>query len=114
MCIRDRYQTVRVNGSNLGNLHALFGDGPKVGSTVTAPAKDVTTVGNDGLACVALPAGSLTGAVALIQRGTCVFANKVAFAEAAGAIGAIIYQSDGVEDFTNRMYVQNAGIPTAM
>ncbi len=39
------YQTVRVNGSSLGNLRGLFGDGPKISSPLTAPIKDVTTTG---------------------------------------------------------------------
>jgi uncharacterized protein (TIGR03437 family) len=81
---------------------------------VTAPVKDVTTLGNDGLVCAALPAGSLTGAWALVQRGTCFFSDKVNFAQAAGAIGAIVYQSAGIDDVTTRMYVQNTGIPAML
>ncbi len=68
------YQAVHVNGpgapSNLQNIRALFGNGPQV-STSPAPLRDVTQLQNDGLACSALPAGSLTGAIALVQRGTC-------------------------------------------
>ncbi len=48
------------------------------------------------------PAGSLTGKVALIRRGTCGFAEKAANAQAAGAAGVVLYnnarrlhQSDG-------------------
>ena len=109
------YQTVRVNGSNgLGNLRGLTGDGPKIGSPLTAKVLDVTTSGDNGQACAAMPAGSLTGAWALIQRGTCYYSDKVNFAQAAGAIGAIIYQSAGVDDFTARMYVQNTGIPAVL
>jgi minor extracellular serine protease Vpr len=109
------YQTVRVfNPSGLGNLRGLTGDGPKISSPVTAPVKDVTTLGNDGLACAALPTGSLTGAWALIQRGTCYYSDKVNFAQAAGATGVIIYQSEGIDDFTARMYVQNTGIPAVL
>ena len=71
-------------------------------------------MGNNGLACAALPAGSLTGAWALIQRGTCYYSDKINFAQAAGAIGVIIYQSDGIDDVTARMYVQNTGIPAVL
>jgi uncharacterized protein (TIGR03437 family) len=74
----------------------------------------VTATGDNGLACASLPAGSLTGAWALIQRGTCNISDKVNFAQAAGAIGAIIYQPDGIDDFTARMYVQNTGIPSVL
>jgi minor extracellular serine protease Vpr len=108
------YQTVRVNGSGLGNLRGLFGDGPRIGSPLTAPLKDVTTLGDNGLACAALPAASLTGAFALIQRGTCFFSDKVNFAQAAGAIGVIFYQAEGIEDLTTRLFVQNTGIPAAI
>jgi len=108
------YQTVRVNGGGLGNVRGLFGDGPRIASPVTAPVKDVTTLGDDGLACAALPAGSLTGALALIQRGTCFFSDKVNFAQAAGAIGVVVYQAEGIEDLTTRMYLENTGIPAAM
>ncbi len=109
------YQTVRVNGSGgPGNLRGATSDGPKISSPLTAPAKDVSTVGNDGLACSALPAGSLTGAWALVQRGTCYYSDKINYAQAAGAIGVIIYQSDGINDVTGRMYVQNTGIPSVL
>jgi minor extracellular serine protease Vpr len=103
-----------VNGSSLGNLRGLFGDGPKIGSPMTAQVKDVTALGNDGLACTALAAGSLTGAFALVQRGTCDYATKVNFAQAAGAVGVIIYNAEGNDDITQRLYVQNTGIPAAL
>ncbi|MGD0774415.1 MAG: S8 family serine peptidase [Candidatus Solibacter sp.] len=108
------YQTVRVNGNSLGNLRGLFGDGPKIASPLTAQVKDVTTLGDNGQACAALPAGSLTGAFALIQRGTCFFSDKVNFAQAAGASAVIIYQTNGIDDITTRMYVQDTGIPAVL
>lgn len=50
---------------------------------------------NDGVApvtdgCSALPPGSLTGKIALIDRGTCTFVVKSKAAQDAGAIGVII------------------------
>jgi subtilisin family serine protease len=44
-------------------------------------------------ACAALPAGSLTGKVALIRRGTCSFYIKSKNAEAAGAAAVVIYNN---------------------
>jgi uncharacterized protein (TIGR03437 family) len=93
-------QTVNVLGagvpSGLQNIVALFGDGPS--KTVTAPLKDVTTTGNDGYACTALPAGSLTGNIALIERGPqgnpCNFSTKVLNAQNAGALGVVFYDYD--------------------
>ncbi len=43
-----------------------------------------------GLACTALPAGSLAGKVALIDRGTCSISWKVHNAAVAGAIGVLL------------------------
>ncbi len=108
------YQAVKVNGGSLGSLRALFGDGPKIAAPLTAPIKDVTQVGDNGQACAALPAGSLSGAIALIQRGTCYYSDKVNFAQAAGAVAVVLYQSAGIEDITARLYVQDCGIPAAM
>jgi subtilisin family serine protease len=42
------------------------------------------------LACTALPAGSLTGKVALVDRGTCAISIKVHNAAVAGAIGVLV------------------------
>ena len=44
-------------------------------------------------ACVAPPAGSLTGKVVLIRRGGCGFAIKAENAQAAGAAGVVLYNN---------------------
>jgi minor extracellular serine protease Vpr len=46
---------------------------------------------NDG--CNPLPAGSLTGKVALIRRGTCTFYTKASNAQAAGAVAVVLYNN---------------------
>jgi len=54
---------------------------------------DVAVTGSTvatNLACTALPAGSLAGKVALIDRGTCAASIKVHNAATAGAIGVLI------------------------
>ena len=61
---------------------------------VTAPLVDVTTLGDNGLACSALPAGALFGKIALIERGTCTFDAKAINAQTAGAIGIVFYMAD--------------------
>ncbi len=110
------YQAVHVNGpgapSNLQNIRALFGNGPQV-APPPAPLRDVAQLQNDGLACSALPAGSLTGAIALVQRGTCLYSNKVINAQNAGAIGVVIYQQSG-SDTPLSVFAQDAGIPAVM
>jgi uncharacterized protein (TIGR03437 family) len=89
-----------------------------------APLVDVTSVGDTGYACSALPAGSLNNVFALIQRGsptaaTCTFATKTTNAQNAGAIGVVIYNNvstaptspEGVDQFTGPvvMISQSAG-----
>ncbi len=111
------YQAVHANGpapTSLQNIHALFGDGPHVNAAITAPLVDVKLVGTDGLACAPLPAGSLVGSIALIQRGSCNFNAKINIAENAGAVGAIIYQSTGVDSIFSSLFAQDTGIPAMM
>ena len=90
--------------SNLQNILAQNSDGFGPIGALTAPLVDVSQLGNDGYACTALPAGSLNGAFALIERGpagnACNFAVKAANAQNAGAIGAIFYMYDGSATIT--------------
>jgi uncharacterized protein (TIGR03437 family) len=112
------FQALRVNVarvvSNLNSIHALFGDGPHIASPLTATVLDVASLQNDGLACSALPAGSLTGAIALIERGTCSFSDKINHAQSAGAVGAILYQPSGTDSIFSAWGAQNTGIPAVM
>lgn len=111
------FQALHTNGSapaSLQNIHALLGDGPKISSVLTAPLTDVTQLGNDGFACAALAAGSLTGAIALVQRGSCDFGDKINNAGAAGAVGVVIYQSSGIDSIFSSLFAQNTGIPAMM
>ncbi len=105
-------QAVRVNG--LPNIQALFGDGPKPPGPITAPIRDVAQLGNDGLACSALPAGALAGAIALIQRGTCFFSDKINNAQNAGAIAVVLYQAAGQNPIYGGLGVQDTGIPAVL
>lgn len=112
------YQSVHTTGTglpaSLQNIRALFGDGRQINSVLTAPLVDVTATGNDGMACSALTANSLSGAIALIQRGTCSFSDKINNAENAGAVGAIIYQVSGVDSIFSSLFAQDTGIPAVM
>lgn len=79
--------------SNLQTISGQLGDGP-FPTGQTGPAVDVASVSADTLGCSAFPAGSLNGAFALIERGTCPFSDKVTNAQTAGAIGVVLYMAD--------------------
>jgi uncharacterized protein (TIGR03437 family) len=110
------YQAVVVRGGATAlalSVRALFGDGPRIGAPLTAPLVDVTTLGNDGLACTALPAGSLNGSIALIERGgSCFLDAKINNAQMAGAVGVILYQAAGdTSELSSSLGVSDTGIP---
>ncbi len=95
------------------SIPALFEDGPRIAAPLRAPLMDVATLGNDGLACTALPTGSLAGSIALIQQGgSCFLDAKINNAEAAGAIGVILYKSaTDTSAISGSLLVPNTGIP---
>ena len=74
-------------------------DGSAPSTPVTGPVVDASTINNNVLGCSAFPGGSLNGAVVFISRGTCTFASKVANAQAAGAVAAIIYDTEASSTF---------------
>ena len=77
-----------VAGSSYG---VAAGDFATVESDLTAPLAPVAgPVNGLSTACTALPAGSLTGTIAVVSRGTCVFSAKVKAAQDAGAVAVII------------------------
>jgi minor extracellular serine protease Vpr len=84
---------VPANLQNLDTGPAAFG--PAVTHTGPAPyiPAEVAnpTAGPNG--CSAYPAGSMTGKIAVIQRGVCEFGFKVLQAQNAGAIGALVYNN---------------------
>lgn len=78
------------------------GDFPTVTADLTAPLGVVAgTTNGFSDACTALPAGSLTGKIAVVSRGGCTFTTKVRSAQDAGAVAAIVVNNV-------------AGDPTAM
>ncbi len=87
----DRTLGAGVRMASGETFPAIPGDGPRPLYPITAPMRDVADVDPSGLACSALPEGSLEGRIVLIQRGECFFRDKLNNAQAAGAVGAIIY-----------------------
>jgi minor extracellular serine protease Vpr len=59
----------------------------------SAPMAKTSPTQSDADACQALPAGSLTGRIALIRRGGCTFTVKVANAQTAGAVGVLLFNN---------------------
>jgi uncharacterized repeat protein (TIGR01451 family) len=57
------------------------------------PVASATGTANQGCDGNYTNAAQISGAIALIQRGTCSFQQKVGNAQAAGAIGAIVYNN---------------------
>ncbi len=78
----------------------------------TASLVDVTTLDGNGLACAALPANSLKGVIAFIERGTCTFEVKLNNAQAAGAVAALVYNNVAGSPIT--MAVGAATLPGEM
>jgi len=75
------------------------------------------SVDSQGRGCGALPAGSLAGKVALIERGVCPFSDKVNNASNAGARAVIIFNKDISEgtdggDNVLNMDVSGTNIPS--
>ncbi len=112
------FSSVRVTGtdvpSDLRDIPTRFGDGPRPAGPLTAPLRDVSRTETDGLACTPVGAGTLTGAIALIQRGTCAFATKVNNAQKAGAVGVLMYQVDGSNYVFPPMNLVETSIPTVL
>jgi len=86
---------VKVSGAGVPSalqlIQGQFGDGPFLSGPLTAPLKDVGQISGDPLGCTSIPAGSLNGDFALIERGTCFFVDKVNNAQNAGAVGVIFW-----------------------
>ncbi|MEM7220258.1 MAG: S8 family serine peptidase [Pseudomonadota bacterium] len=87
---------IEVSGDQSGTIEAIEGSSPVRVSdgSVSAPLVGAPVAGSgvpDGCAPFAT---DMTGAIALISRGGCSFAQKSANAEAQGAVGMVVY-NDG-------------------
>jgi subtilisin family serine protease len=102
---------VQISGG--GAVTALPGAGLNSFSPISGPLADVATLDPTGLACDLLPANSLNNAIALIQRGSCNFEVKLDYAQAAGAVAAVIYDNVPNEDLV-LMGVGHAPLPAVM
>ena len=102
------FSQVRANGQT---FNGISGNGPRLDAPLTAPVVDVTSLGNDGNACVALPANSLNGSIALVTRGVCNFYAKVNNAQAAGALAVIMYDTQSDSIFQPTFLLNETALP---
>ncbi|HYI97160.1 MAG TPA: S8 family serine peptidase [Bryobacteraceae bacterium] len=106
------YQSVQIPGTD--RIGALFGDGPRPTSPLTAPLRDVARLQDNGKACSPLTNGSLSGAIALIERGDCSNISKIQNAQRAGAVGVIIYQGPNVQGVFQMSGLEETSIPAVI
>jgi minor extracellular serine protease Vpr len=78
-----------------GDFGAAVGDFDPFAEDPVTDADFVSWGATDTACAGSSPDGDVTGAVVLIARGICTFAEKVASAEAAGAIGVVVYNNTG-------------------
>ena len=79
-----------------------------VGGIQIPPGGPPPAASKSGCAASDYPA-AVAGAVALIQRGTCAFVDKIELATAAGAVGVIIFNEGNTAGRTNAGYVDLSG-----
>lgn len=89
----DRSFTASVLVPGSSALQAAPGSASQSAKAVSAPLADVAALDGTGLACSSLPANSLTKSIALIFRGSCTFETKLNNAQAAGAVGGLVYDN---------------------
>ncbi len=88
-----------IGRSDLQNLDtgpATFGPsmvGQRIGPANYVPAEALNNGAIPAEGCGDYPAGSLSGKILLVARGTCEFGLKVFKGQQAGAIGALVYNS---------------------
>lgn len=83
-----------VTPRDRGAIHQSWS--PEPATAITAP---VVFTPSNALGCTPFPAGSLTGVIALVNRGTCTFADKIRNIQAGGASIGVIGMVDGTAPF---------------
>lgn len=108
------YSTLHVDApaSIAGDFPASEGSFTKP-LALTGPVTGTLVAASPALACSDLTnAAALAGKIALIDRGACTFVDKIARAEKAGAIAALVVDSDDNEvPFSMGGTGEDAGIP---
>ena len=87
--------SLRTTSSSLSAIaYVSSADGVQVTPAIPlTKIVDVASLDGTGLGCSILPAGSLSGDIALMERGTCDFSVKASYAAQAGAGAVVIYDN---------------------
>jgi minor extracellular serine protease Vpr len=91
--VEQTFRVFRVTPDNAAIGYLQASGAPLAPTSGTDAMARTGTQTSTADACTALPAGSLTGFVALIRRGTCGFYFKALNAMNAGAEGVVIYNN---------------------
>lgn len=75
-------------------LLAMVGTRTAASGSISGHLVAINDLDSTELACAALPAASLTGKIALIQRGVCTFEAKIVYAARAGATAVVLYSDE--------------------
>lgn len=110
-----------ITVTGLANIGGIVGQGGAASSVLSGtlgPAvyADVNALDGNNRGCAGLPAGSLTGKIALLERGICGFAIKLNNASSAGAVGAVVYNkpvSEGADGGEAIITMDVSGPPAA-
>lgn len=102
----SRNVSVRVGGHE---FVAESGTGPEANGPLTAPAVRTSDLDNP-LGCDPYEAQALQGRIAVIERGTCFFRDKVEHADAAGASGVLVTNHEG-DDLLTMGLLERTDIP---
>ena len=102
----SRHVSVRVSGQE---FVAESGTGPEADGPLTAPAIQTSGLDNP-LGCDPYEAQALSGRIAVIERGTCFFRDKVEHADAAGASGVLVINHEG-DDLLTMGLLERTDIP---
>ena len=83
-----------VDALDLKDIIAEPGSNTSLTTAITGPLMPVMNIAPDNaLACAPLPAGSLTGHIAMVSRGECSFEQKANNIEAAGASAMMLWNN---------------------
>jgi hypothetical protein len=105
---------VTVGATDNSAFSSAFGAAVNATGVAGPLAIVVDAVAPTGDACEAIPAGSLTGKVAIIDRGICAFTLKVLNAQKAGAVAAVIVNNVADGAFSPGGTDRKVRIPSAM